>query len=310
METKFDKLKIKYLIKKNDYDRAAEIVQEFFKYSGKKISIGDAFIVLGNYFAAEKKYEDSGLFTKLFNLKPNTDQAILCFHKALQAGNPNAIRRLEQYYCYNKNGRKNEEAMAYVYGLGAALNDAYSEYKLGKLYFDGLVYERDYEQALKHFKKSFVLNPDYSSFILGSMYEKGLYVKQDKKKAFEYFLEGSKTNLKSKRALARIYSIEASARTHGVKKDLNLAEKYYREYLDGMATKNDKMTELNEQYGGSDNEKQIIKNNAEKMKICKKYLKNIREERREKIKDFIEEAKAESKNQEGKVYDLSFIPQR
>ena len=199
--------------------------------------------------------------------------------------------------------------MAYVYNLGAGLNDAYSEYKLGKLYFDGVFYEQNYEQALKHFKKSFALNPNYSSYLLGLMYSQGLSVRRNRKKAFEYFLEGSNENLKSKKALAKIYSSESLAHACGVKKDLNIAEKYFREYLDGMKNKTDKIIKSYNEHG-QDSNTRTVRKNFEKMRTCKRLLKDVRQERREKIKDYIEEAKQESKNQEGKTYDLSFIPQR
>jgi len=295
METNLDKIKIKLAIRNNNFDKAAQIVYDAFKDSKSNFNISDAYIILGNFFASRENYENSGILTKLLNLKPSTESAILCYHIALQHSNPFAVKKLEQYYFYSKDGKeKNITAMMAIYELGARLNDAYSEYKLGKLYFEGVYCVKDYEKALKHFKKSYILNPDYSSYYLGQMYEKGLGVKKDLKKAFDYYLDGASESAKSKFRLAKIYSSKTLAKAFGTKQNLAVSERYYKEYCEFLENKNEYEYE----------------NKEEKIRYCSKFVKNIKKERLEKLKPIMKEVKEENKQQKEQVFDFSLIPQR
>ncbi|MBR1925731.1 MAG: sel1 repeat family protein [Clostridia bacterium] len=295
MLTNFDKIRLKLAVSKNDFIKAAEIICDDSKTTKPYYKMSDAFITLGNYFASENYYENNDYLNKILSLKPDSQKAILCYHLALQNANPLAVRKLERYYYYgNGVGEKNIPAMKAVYELGASLNDSYSEYKLGKLYYKGVYYEQDYEKALKHFSRSFVLNPDYSSYYLGTMYEKGLGVQKNLEKAFECYQTGAQVNAKSKLRLAQIYSTQKLANAFGIDLNLTLAEKYYREYCEFLKTKKENKYE----------------NKEEKIKQYSNIIKDMKKERLEKLKPVIKEVKKQNKTEKQQSFDLNFIPER
>lgn len=74
------------------------------------------------------------------------------------------------------------------------LSDGMIQRTLGLAYYRGLGTEKDYHEALNHFRNA-IENNDADSFAyMGQMYESGFGVEEDSKKAFQYYTESSDKN--------------------------------------------------------------------------------------------------------------------
>lgn len=70
----------------------------------------------------------------------------------------------------------------------AKKGNAEAQYFIGRLYYDGDIYEQDYKKAIAWFLQSAQLQNTDALFMLGVMYCKGWGIDKDEEEAFRHFM--------------------------------------------------------------------------------------------------------------------------
>ena len=139
---------------------------------------------------------------KKFDVK----EAVKWFEKSAQQGNRDGKYFLS--FCYERGDgvpKDPEKAFNLLIDTTNGNAGSGSMYKLGSYYKDGFGTSRDYNEALKWFRKAADRNSNDAMYALGEMYEKGLGVEKDLEEASNWYKKAAdKGNYSAKRALERL----------------------------------------------------------------------------------------------------------
>lgn len=195
-----------YLVKK-DYFIAAQ----YFQYSSKKGN-SKALVALG------------WLYLKGKGFKKNEDKAKYYFETSISLGNSIA----EKYYRI-LSGRSHfiseEDFQIESSKLGAELGFSANQFDIGWRYYYGFGIKKDLDKGIKYIKHSADAEYMYAIGFLGSLYCNREYRDQNDKKCFQYIEKAAILGYTdAKKILASFYEDG-----YLVKKDIDLAIKYYNE---------------------------------------------------------------------------------
>lgn len=121
---------------------------------------------------------------------------------------------------------------------------AYLKYRIGKQYYYGLGVEKDLDKAFDNFADSSV-GFSYASYMLGNMYYNGESVEVDKKTALLYYQKSidQKENAYASYKIGSIYE-----QGEGIEKNMDKADKNYKEAYEGFLLMEDDNPDANVEY--------------------------------------------------------------
>lgn len=190
------------LLAEKDFEKAKSyfVKAEEYGLSGMPLWLGRVEEKLYNYKSAEswfKKGAENGdvvCATSLANLYEtrlnNLSKAIEFYKEAINLGDYEASCQLGILYLYKKKDRVN--GLKYL-TLAGENGIGFAYFKLGKCYFEGDGFVKDYNLAFKYFTKAAEQEESEAQALLGSMYLNGHGCKKDFSKAF-YWIQKSALN--------------------------------------------------------------------------------------------------------------------
>lgn len=193
--------------------------------------------------AAKKQYE-AGNFTSAFPI----------FKQASEAGNPEAMSYLANYYLTGSELPKDDAAALRLYRKSADAGNARGMTWLGFMYKHGRGVDQDYPEAVRWYRKAIAAGYPPAMTDLGIMYESGYGVDKDYPQALTWYRKAAGADdAAGMRNLGKMYENGL-----GIKKDDSAAVKWYRKSADAGYAPG--MTDLGIMYLGG---KGVQKNSTE-----------------------------------------------
>lgn len=133
-------------------------------------------------------YAEMGIFLLDREIKTDRVLAETYFEKCVEHQYGPAIKRIADFYW-----RELNDKAIYYYTLSTTMEDSYSMYKLGKMYYSGTIVEEDYKMAINWFMTSLNYYPNSSAYYyLGKIYQDDSTQFYDMEKAIQCFRKGAK----------------------------------------------------------------------------------------------------------------------
>ncbi len=138
------------------------------------------------------------------------DYATAVFYYRMAANNKvfEAMKEIAPILYYGVGVDKNIEEGIKWFAEAAKYNDAFSQYKLGEIYFNGFNgVQANKEEGLKLYKQSAEQNFVLALHDLGLIYASGSYVEKDNNEAFKYFKRAAELKYKeSQFVVGKLYA--------------------------------------------------------------------------------------------------------
>lgn len=122
---------------------------------------------------------------------------------------------------------------AFLRKLPSEKNPAYLQYRIGKLFLQGLGVEKNYATAAEWFEKSSAAGNPYAAYSLASLYHHGQGVELNEEKAFSlYKIAASNTHAPNAYAAYELGNMYKTGK--GTEKDIEASEQWYRKAYTGF----------------------------------------------------------------------------
>lgn len=175
-----------------------------YHFSAKKSGLAEDYEKAYQLFlqAADNGEQDAYYYLGIMNLygegtPQNREDALIWFHKAVDAGNSSALGMIGTVYLKDKTVKNFDQALE-IFNQAAEKGDLTAEFYLGVMYAEGLGVETNYQTALEWFKKAghlqhgFGMTGQHSLSIqavinVGQIYAEGLLGEKDPKAAEPWF---------------------------------------------------------------------------------------------------------------------------